>query len=115
MLITHDRKGHSARTECTNQHTSADDASPSTPPRHTKCAGDTPDVLTETHEGIVHALRAQERMHVGVHEPSRDETRDERTARRPRGGQPSGVRYTAYRTERRRLPGLQPSHTCEAR
>ena len=61
MLITHDRKGHSARTECTNQHTSADDASPSTPPGHTKCAGDTPDVLIETHEGIVHALRAQEK------------------------------------------------------
>ena len=67
-MITHDRKGHSARTECTNQHTSADDASPSTPPRHTKCAGDTPDVLIETHEGIVHPLRAQERRHGGVHE-----------------------------------------------
>ena len=60
-MITHDRKGHSAHTECTNQHTSADDASPSTPPGHTKCAGDTPDVLIETHEGIVHALRAQEK------------------------------------------------------
>ena len=68
MLITHDRKGHSARTECTNQHTSADDANPSTPPVHTKCAGDTPDVLIETHEGIVHPLRAQERRHGGVHE-----------------------------------------------